>query len=372
MRLVEKQTYDKYRYVSEQLREFISLTKEPQASMLRRSLDDLDYGASKILFMGRLKSGKSTLINSIIGDFQMSVKDIPFTTTTAITTVEMGVDTDNVEVFYTSKKMSLEQFTKEQELIIMEGICDRFANVDHVEMHSQNELFENGVKLIDSPGLEEANSRTKTTYEYVPKANAIIFTLNATSLFTMLEKNYIAEHFAGKHMHNLFFVVNRIDGLHKGELETNVKPQVREGLRDVFTDENGKFDEDLYNRRVFFIAAYPALCAKMNKPYTVRVGNKDVTVPFPLEETGLPEFEAALKEFLNSDERLYCSLLKMAQAYNAENASNRTTKLAEMSNILGNCYTIIFGYASTDEIIRQLCEIADGSIDEKFKRDSFS
>lgn len=51
-------------------------------------------------------------------------------------------------------------------------------------------------------------------------------------------------------------MVNRIDNLNAGELERTVKPAVRKGLAEVFVDKDGEFDEELYEKRVFFTNAY--------------------------------------------------------------------------------------------------------------------
>lgn len=102
----------------------------------------------------------------------------------------------------------------------------------------------------------------------------------------------------GKGLRNVFFVVNRIDNLASPDaLEKNVKPAVRAHLEGVFTDENGRFDEELFNKRVFYTNAYGALCARTGEPYTVYVGRKAVSVPIEIEETSIFEFEQAFEEY---------------------------------------------------------------------------
>ena len=174
--------------------------------------------------------------------------------------------------------------------------------------------------LIDSPGLEEDVSRTTTTQKFVPQADAIIFMLNAISLFSEKERAYIAENFEGKCRRNLFFVVNRINQVSDPSLvESDVKPNVRKNLYEVFLDENGNFDEELYNKRVFFVDAYCGYCARTGKPTTVMVGKKEITVESDINDSGIPEFEDALREFLNSDDRICASfesiMTVMADSY---------------------------------------------------------
>lgn len=309
------------------------------AKNFRKLASDVNDGLFKILVMGKFKNGKSTFVNAIVSKSMMAAKATA--TTAVIATVGYGEDEDNVDVFYTDPKkntrMSLERFNKEfaltpedQETIEGGGNCDRFADVEYVKMRSKDELFRDGVTLIDSPGLEEANSRTRTTSEYVPRANAIIFTLTATALFSAQERAYIMENFAGKHLRNVFFVVNRIDNLNEGELESNVIPSVRKGLASVFTNEAGEFDEHLYNRRVFFTNAYGALQVRTGRPY--KIGS--ITVPITIEDTGILKFEAALRDFLSSDERISATfqstLTGMANTYQRAKDKTESEKAARL------------------------------------------
>ncbi len=298
-----------------------------EAESFRTLAGDIEQGVFKTLVMGKFKNGKSTFINALVGKVMMAARATACTA--VIATVEFGDHTDDVTVFYTDRPpviMSLKKFTDEfalseadQELVEEGGRLDRFANVSHVEMQSTDHLFADGMRLIDSPGLEEDISRTRTTSEFVPKANAIIFTMSATSLFSAKEKEYIAENFAGKEMRNVFFVINRIDNLTEGQLESSVKPSVKAGLSDVFTDSKGHFNEQLYNSRVFFTNAYGALCVRTSEPYKVILGKKEVPVPIELEDTGMLEFENALRDFLNSEERIHATfsstLTGMANTY---------------------------------------------------------
>lgn len=340
MAFINQETKNKLNSISKNMRNFAVLVDEPaksgavgmgmrtEAQIFRDNADDVQNGVFKVLVMGKFKNGKSTFINALVGKVMMAARATACTA--VIATVEYGSDTDNVTVIYSdssvSKKMTLQQFTDEfalseedQQYIEEGGRLDRFANVSHVEMQSRDEIFADGLRLIDSPGLEEATARTKVTSEFVPKANAIIFTLSATSLFSAAEKEYIAENFAGKNMRNVFFVINRIDNLTEGQLEASVMPSVRNGLADVFTDKNGHFDGDLYNKRVFFTNAYGALCARTGEQYKIILGKKEVPVDIDIEDTGMLEFENSLREFLNSPDRINATfdstLQNMANTY---------------------------------------------------------
>ena len=98
-------------------------------------------------------------------------------------------------------------------LIKDEGSFDRFKDVDYVLLKSDKEIFKKGVQFIDSPGLEESVSRTKATENFFPKANAIIFLLDASHLLSQKEGMFINLHFltGGAPLKNIFFVVNKMN-----------------------------------------------------------------------------------------------------------------------------------------------------------------
>lgn len=353
MVFINQETKKKLEAIAKNMRNYAVLVDEPvqtgavgmgmstEANVFRENAEDIENGVFKVLVMGKFKNGKSTFINALVGKVMMAARATACTA--VIATVEYGRDVNNVKVIYSdsseSRTISLQQFTEEfalseedQQYIEDGGRLDRFANVSHVEMKSTDEIFADGVRLIDSPGLEEATARTKATNEFVPKANAIIFTLTATSLFSAAEKQYIAENFAGKNMRNVFFVVNKIDSLTPPEqLELSVKPAVRAGLESVFTDENGVFSEELYNKRVFFTNAYGALCARTGEQYRVMLGRKEVAVDVDLEDTGMLDFESSLREFLNSPDRINATfnstLQNMVNTYQLALKSVETAKI---------------------------------------------
>lgn len=289
----------------------------------------LGEGIFKLMVMGPFKNGKSTTINAMVGEYVTATKATACTAVINIT--KRGTDTENVKVYHTdspepeiiSKERFLEEYNiTDEEIETMEqygGGLDRYQNVEYAETECDHELFRNGVQIIDSPGLEENVSRTKATLSFVPKANAVIFELNAIKLFSASEREYIEENFANKQRKNVFFLVNRMNQLMDADSVADVKRSVKKGLTEVFVDENGNFDEELYSKRVFFINAYGAYCAKIGKPQKMIVNDELYIVRE--EDTGMPEFEAALTEFLTSEERLVATfqstLTNMATSYKA-------------------------------------------------------
>ena len=71
-------------------------------------------------------------------------------------------------------------------------------------------------------------------------------TAQSIIMFNHTGREYIARYFAGRQMQNLFFVINRGNLFLTGEKKEELKQCVREELTDVFTDQKGTFDEELF------------------------------------------------------------------------------------------------------------------------------
>lgn len=285
----------------------------------------------RTLFMGTFKNGKSTTINAILGNEMLPAKATA--ATAVISQVVYGSDSNHVKVFRTGKadpeiltlKDFFEQYqlTEEDEKVIEDtGELDRFSDIEFVEMQSDLPLFREGLQFIDSPGLEEASARTKTTDNFVPKANAIIFLLDATHPFSEKEKNYIRIHFeyAEPRPRNVFFVINRINQCNTEADRELVRKSARAHLKPVFTDDNGCFDAELMKNRVFYVNAYKALQDR-----------KAGRVPY---DTGMVEFQDALEEFLTSNDRIIARYQPL------------------ISSLAGNCLEVKKGNQSYEQAMK--------------------
>ena len=255
-----------------------------------------------ILVVGRYVVGKKTLVNALLG------MDVLPTSCRVYQyfpiTVEFGSCEKQVQIFERGKSqqriISREQFEKEFK---MEGDIEslsRTEKFDHAIVQSNSPRLQSNVRITVFPYLPEHpfSNNSEKLKQYSTEADVIIFTLSAYTLFSAAERKYINENFVGRGLRNVFFVVNRIDCLNDPDaLEKSIKPAVRAHLEGVFTDENGHFDEELFNKRVFYTNAHGTLCVRTGEPYTTLVGRKFVPVPITIEETGILEFEQALEEY---------------------------------------------------------------------------
>lgn len=283
--------------------------------------DAVKEGVFKTIVMGTFKNGKSTIINAMIGSKILPEAATP--ATAIISYIRYGLDENKIyvynndgsviemtpETFFETYKFSKEDAAECK----LTGKVERFSNVDYSVVYCNMPILENGVQILDSPGLEDKECATKVTLKAASNANAIIYTGSVPSGgFNINDQNFFKANFEKRHLNNVFFLINKSDFHDEVETLQEVRDYFKEQLKDVFVDENGAFNEELYTKRVFFISAKNVLEYKTGE-YSKKYDDRD-----------LPEFqkfEKELEEFLTTDARSIATFNscfeKIANAYKA-------------------------------------------------------
>lgn len=269
-------------------------------SNLRKLGEKVNSETFKIQVVGTFKNGKSTFINALLGEYTLPAYALPCTA--VINEVKYGVEKkaklhfnnplpkilpasipvkaiNHMKAYGMKDIPPLEINPDEiEDYVVIPMGCDPKEMLletpyEKVELFWPLEILKNGVEIIDSPGLNEHATRTKVTMEYLTKADAILFVLNAQALCSQDEMNFIENNLQEQGFTEPFFVVNRFDCIPDKEKEA-VKRFAKIKL-DEFTT-NG----------IFFISAQDGLDAK----------EKGDTALYTA--SGVKAFEARLSEFL--------------------------------------------------------------------------
>ena len=112
--------------------------------------------------------------------------------------------------------------------------------------------------------------------EYLSKADAILFVLNATQLCSMEEMNFVENNLKAQGFNDPFFVVNRVDLIPPREVKM-IEKFASQKLK-------GYSSNDIY-----YVSAYNALMGKTENDQA------------KYESSGLPAFEERLSHFLTKE-----------------------------------------------------------------------
>lgn len=293
-----------------------------QTDTIEQLIEQLKQASFKVLVIGEFKRGKSTFINALLGEkilpsaakpctaiisevkygakrgatiyFKDDVKELP---KGLASDVVAYIDQHRAKGNIPPLAVPLEQLKKyvtipdSEETDEEEKQSSVESPFDHAEIRIPLDLCKDGVEIIDSPGLNENETRTYIATGYVDEADAIIFVLSCDALAGETEMAKIKD-FARQGNRSIFFICNKFDIIEgDDEQETD---EVREDIR---TRARRKLLEytDLKERGLYFISAKQALKARTSLDLNPREQRA-------LEaQSGFQKMEEGLHTFLGND-----------------------------------------------------------------------
>jgi GTPase Era involved in 16S rRNA processing len=302
----EQQTTERF----EEIDVTVGLGMTTEARFLLERAEKLRQGIFTLLVMGEFKHGKSTLLNAMLGAKVLVARNLP---TTAVICVLVYGEKQEVAIYEDGQaeprmvdwQTFIREFhltEKDIETLNETGYIDRFAHIRYAQVECRHQFCEHGVRLIDSPGLKENISRTRMALQFCQESDAVIYLLLATQILSDDEKALIDTMLGPGRLENVFFVVNKCDAVDDEDELNELKRWVGTSLGHHFLTESGKFDQDFYDRRVFFISARKALQGRTEQPKDDR----------KIQESGLLLLERELEQFLTGEAKLKAILQSTA------------------------------------------------------------
>lgn len=204
----------------------------------------------KIQVIGTFSNGKSTVINSLLGEEVLPAYALP--TTAVINEVKYGDNKEailyfrnplpenlpaslSVKALEHMKKYGMKNIPPlhisyneiEDYVVIPMGEDPKEmlleSPYEKVELFWPLPMLKEGVEIIDSPGLNESDTRARVTMDYLSKADAILFVLAADHLCSKDEMEFVENFLNAYGFTDPFFVVNRFDLIQEREKERVIK-----------------------------------------------------------------------------------------------------------------------------------------------------
>jgi hypothetical protein len=171
----------------------------------------------QLAVLGQFKRGKSTFINALLGAPVLPAAVVPLT---AIATFIAWGAYPLIKVTYQGGRLPEEVHPTDLHSI-QERIRDFVAEernpanvhrVSRVDLFLPAEILENGLVLIDTPGIGSTlQHNTDTALRALPECDAAMFVVSPDPPITEAEITYLAR--VRTHVVNVFFVLNKIDYL---------------------------------------------------------------------------------------------------------------------------------------------------------------
>ena len=302
---------------AEQTARSLSLTE--RADGFKKLQDLLKNDTLRIQVVGTVKNGKSSFTNALIGEGILPVDDIPCTA--VVSEVKYGsekkaivhfcsplptglldeipsatrayiekhnygktadgkdIQIPPLEIPYNELKKyvaipepTMDILIDSEKLKEYKAKIDQESPYDVVELYHPAELLHNGADLVDSPGLNESPKRTVVTLNYLEKADAAIYLLDAARPFAQDEKEVVEKQLLPLGFTDLLMVANRIDVVARKEV---VKLYIQAQAQEYTTNPN-----------LFAVSAKQALEGMENNDSQL------------LEQSGIPAFKKYLIDYL--------------------------------------------------------------------------
>lgn len=273
-----------------------------QITLVQTASDHLKQGIFRLVVLGDLKRGKSTLINAILGERLLPSDVNPCTAILSVlkygpqkrVTIHFRDDTPPQQIDVATFKWKYTIDPSEAKAL-QEKDESAFPNVSHAVIEYPLPLLSKGIELVDTPGLNDTEARNELVLNYLNDCHAVLFVLNTTQPCTLDERRYLRNFLQNRGL-TIFFLLNAWDKVQTSLLDPDDKTALAEAktkLRQVFQTHLSPYcldnGEDRYQQRVFEISALPALRSQLHDPKA------------PLDDTGIPAFLDSLTQFLTRE-----------------------------------------------------------------------
>ena len=303
------------------------LSLERDIEDIQVASNNLKSGVFRLLVLGDMKRGKSTLLNALLGENLLPSDVNPCTA--LLTVLRYGAQ-KTVTVHFNDGKspQQLDFQTFKHKYTIDPAEAKRleqdkkpaFPDVSHAVVEYPLGLLEKGIEIVDSPGLNDTEARNELSLGYVNNCHAILFVMRASQPCTLGERRYLENYIKGRGL-TVFFLINAWDQVKESLIDPDDAEELKSAsdrLRQVFQANLAEYcyvdGQNVYEERVFEVSSIQALRRRLK--------NSEAS----LDGTGFPEFMDALNIFLTR-ERAIAELRQVRTL--ARGACNNTREAIE-------------------------------------------
>ena len=205
----------------------------PQTIVLLNELkSDIIKDFYFIVVVGEFNRGKSTFINALLGKTLLPTDILPETATI------------NAIIFNDEPRLSIVTDSSEREgkasIEFLKNFSAQIANgetlrqIKYIKIGYPLELLRERIVLVDTPGVFDLSEQNaNVTYNFIPKADTIIFVLDATSPLKKSERDFILEHLIPFGITDILFLLNKYDNIDEDEdqeLLDNIKRRLEKAF----------------------------------------------------------------------------------------------------------------------------------------------
>lgn len=278
-----------------------ALEMTERADALAAAKQKLQNHAFSVGIMGEFKRGKSTVINALLGKEVLPADILPCSAT--LNQIKWD-SRPHAEVRFKDgsvKEVSIEELA-DYVTKLTEESEQNSANVDEAVVYYPCQFCQNGVKIIDTPGLNDDERMNQVAESVLPTLDAIIMVIVPDAPFSISEADFVRNKVMFSDLARIVFVINKIDMVRPRDrqrvidsITKKIQSSVLEKVSSIYGEDSTEYHEavsKLGGIRVYPLSARDALDGKLE-------GDAEL-----LEESGMVEFEQVLTKLLTEERGL--------------------------------------------------------------------
>lgn len=248
--------------------------------------------------MGEFKRGKSTVINALLGREIMPADILPCSATMNRVTYDLQPHAQVIKNDGSVLEIPVDEIADYVTKTNDEN-AKRAEMVDEAIVYYPCQFCQNGVDIVDTPGLNDDERMDKISEEIIPKLDAVIMVIVPGAPFSKSEAEFVRNKLMGSDLGRLIFLVNKIDTIRPKDRERaveDIKKRIQTTVLDKMAEIYGQQSKEytdakskVGNIRIFPISAADALDGRMD-------GDSEL-----LEGSGIKAFEDALTYMLTTE-----------------------------------------------------------------------
>jgi len=231
-----------YQTIINEIARINAVTGAPQLTIPVANLLDKNSKTIHVAVLGQFKSGKSSLVNSIVGQPIVPVGVVPVTA--IVTRLQYGLNPRLIVRFINKKEIT----TTLDELPLYVTEKHNPENTREVALaiveHPVMEPFKN-ISIVDTPGLSSFyRHNSEATLQWLPFTGVAIISISAERPLSEDDLNLIKS--TSLHCRDMALVITKTDLFKAAEIE-EIKSHIRESLKKAIPREIPLFEYSIFN-----------------------------------------------------------------------------------------------------------------------------
>jgi len=192
---------------------------DASAAQIQAAIEQFQAARFSLAILGKVKRGKSTLINALLGrsdDLAAPIDKLPASST--ISHFRWN-DREQVDVYFRDGQQKRVALSEVRDYATEQLNPDNQKNVELLEIAGPFEGLKGGLELIDTPGAGSLHEHHDALlHAFIPQADAVIFLVSAQMPLDQEELDLLKK-VKEADVSKIFFAINRIDEATPADLD---------------------------------------------------------------------------------------------------------------------------------------------------------